>query len=75
MGNDLPFGLHRADSVPYGDSFVLVGGELEDPVIESGAILLYKPRDNSWAVMARALKTRRADAKAITVRRSMFPQC
>ena len=75
FSNDLPFGLWGADSVPYGDSFVLVGGYIEPNDVESDAILLYKPMDDSWDVMEGALKTPKRYVKAINVRRNMFPEC
>ena len=75
LGNDLPFGLWGADSVPYGDSFVLVGGYIEPDDAPSDAILLYNPTDDSWVVMEGALKRPKYNVKVIKVRRGIFPQC
>ena len=75
FGNALPFGLSRADSTPYGDSFVLVGGKINPDNVESDAVLLYKPTDDSWDVMEGALKTPKSFVTAINVRRNMFPKC
>merc|ERR1711879_1070354 len=54
LGNELPFGLFQSDSVPYGDSFILVGGVHKVGLLggfNSDAILLYKSTDDSWDVM------------------------
>ena len=76
LGNDLPPQLIAgADSVPYGDTFALVGGHQCRTCGPSYDILLYKPADDSWDVMEGALKTRREFATAIPVKRNMFPPC
>ena len=75
FGNDLPFEKYGADSAPYGDSFVFIGGKIEPDDAESDAILLYKPTDDSWVVMEGALKTPKRFVKAINVKRNMFPEC
>ena len=53
----------------------MVGGYIEPNDVESDAILLYKPMDDSWDVMEGALKTPKRYVKAINVRRNMFPEC
>ena len=73
FGNDLPFLLNYGDSVPYEDTFALVGGEIDYKC--SDAVLIYTPTDDSWVVMEGALKTPKRHATAIPVKRSMFPQC
>ena len=71
FGLGLPFELYTADSIPYGDSFVLVGGFKIDTFID--AILLYN--DDSWVVTEGALKTAKGFVTAINVRRNIFPDC
>ena len=73
FGNDLPFELYYADSVPYEDTFALVGGVIDG--YKSDAVLTYKPTDDSWVVMEGALKTPKSFPTVIPVKRSMFPQC
>ena len=73
FGNDLPFEVIGADSVPYGDTFALVGGEIDGQY--SDAVMIYKPTDDSWVVMEGALKTPKYLPTVIPVKRSMFPQC
>ena len=72
-GNDLPFELNGADSVPYEDTFALVGGLNDTSNTYSDAILLYKPTDDTWIVMEGALKTPKE--LPTVVKRSMFPNC
>ena len=75
FGNDFPLELSRADSVPYKDTFALVGGYQYYDYSASDAILLYKPTDDSWVVMEGALKTPKEYPTVISVKRSLFPQC
>ena len=74
-GNDLPFELNGADSVPYEDTFALVGGLNDTSNTYSDAILLYKPTDDTWIVMEGALKTPKELPTVISVKRSIFPKC
>ena len=70
-------GVMGTDSVPYEDTFALVGGfRCQGKACgPSNAILIYNSSDDSWIEMEDALKTRLAYATAITVRRSIFPPC
>ena len=72
--NDLPFEeLYWAESVPYKDSFVLVGGRSLGGSLDT--ILHYKPDEDSWIVMEGALNTPKEDVTGILVKRSIFPPC
>ena len=77
LGNFLPYEVTTADSVPYEDTFALVGGHmcLDSLCYDSDDILLYKPTNDSWVVMEGALKTQLSYPTAITVKRSIFPAC
>ena len=71
--NNLSFEMYGADSVPYEDTFALVGGVIDGQ--HSDAVLIYKPTDDSWVVMEGALKTPKQLTTVIPVKRSMFPEC
>ena len=71
--NDLPIELYYAESVPYIDSFVLVGGNSLGDQIDS--ILHYKPEQDLWVVIEGALKNPKEDVTGILVKRSIFPPC
>ena len=73
--NDLPRGIYNAESVPFGDSFLLVGGydSFEFELLDT--FLQYIPANDSWVEMPAKLRTPRADHVVIPVKRSIFPSC
>ena len=73
-GNDLPIALFGAASVPYNDSFLLVGGR-ECGIQQLDTILLYIPESDSWVEMPSKLKTPRQLPTVIPVKQSIFPSC
>ena len=73
--NNLPVLVFGADSVPYHDSFILVGGRDWNAIPPLDTILLYNPGNDSWVEMPSKLKTPRYYPTVIPVRPSMFPSC
>ena len=73
-GNDLPIEIFGAASVPYNDSFLLVGGR-ECGIQQLDTILLYIPESDSWVEMPPKLEIPRLDHTVIPVKRSIFPSC
>ena len=76
----MPIELSESDSVPYEETFALVGGQIGDVspdhrVLYSDAILLYKTMDDSWDVMGGALGTPKMLPTVISVKKSIFPKC
>ena len=67
--------IYNPDSVPFGDSFLLIGGY--DPSRNQllDTILQYIPTNDSWVEMDAKLKVPRADVTVIPVQRSIFPEC
>ena len=73
-GNDLPFALKGAASVPYNDSFLLVGGyDYHTGYLDT--ILQYIPESDSWVEMPSKLETPRRGPTVIPVKLSIFPSC
>ena len=79
FANDMPIELSSSDSVPYEETFVVVGGQIGDGSpdhrVYSDAILLYKPMDDSWDVVEGALGTPKMLPTVISVKKSIFPNC
>ena len=73
--NNLPMYITNPDSVPFKDSFLLVGGfdYSRDQLLDT--FLQYVPANDSWIEMPSKLRTPRADATVIPVKRSIFPSC
>ena len=72
----MPIGIYNAESVPYGDSFLLVGGfDYYDNFQLLDTILQYIPANDSWVELPTKLRTPRADHVVIPVKRSIFPSC
>ena len=74
-GNNLPYTLYGAASVPYNDSFLLVGGFTLDTFEYRDTILLYIPESDSWIELPTKLETPRYYHTVIPVERSIFPEC
>ena len=73
--NDLPTYIYNAESVPFGDSFLLVGGFDDSRYQLLDTFLQYIPANDSWVELPAKLKTPRADHVVIPVKRSIFPSC
>ena len=73
--NDLPTAVFGADSVPYEDSFLLVGGADYYSYQTLDTILNYIPINDTWIEMPSKLKTPRVYPTVIPVKRSIFPSC
>ena len=57
--NDLPIEVYGADSVPYEDSFLLVGGADYTTSQPLDTILNYIPSNDSWIEMPSKLNNAR----------------
>ena len=73
--NDLPTAMYGADSVPFGDAFLLVGGADYNTAQTLDTILSYNPNDDTWIEMPSKLTTPRVYPTVIPVKRSIFPSC
>ena len=73
--NDLPMDIYNAESVPFEDSFLLVGGYDHFQSEYLDTILRYIPANDSWLELPTKLRTPRADHVVIPVKRSVFPSC
>ena len=67
--------IYNAESVPFGDSFLLVGGFDSSRYQLLDTFLQYIPANDSWIEMQAKIKTPRADHVVIPVKRSIFPSC
>ena len=74
-GNNLPYPIEAAASVPYKDSFLLVGGYLYDTDEVLDTIIKYNPEDDSWLEMPAKLQTPRYWHTVIPVKQSIFNSC
>ena len=63
----------NVDSVPFGDTFFLVGGIHNGS--DSDLIFMYSPTDDSWIQMEGRLESGKYDSTAMLVQRSLFPDC
>ena len=75
--NNLPIPITEAALVPYRDSFLLVGGSMNDtpggPRLSD--IYRYNAAEDEWIKLAGALKTPRSLHAAFLVSQSLFPGC
>ena len=69
----LPAPLWRAAALPFGDSFMLVGGEGPDG--PSGAIWLWDPTTSTFQLQPAVLETPRSGETAFFVESATFPKC
>ena len=67
--------IYNAESVPFEDSFLLVGGYDNSKYQYLDTILQYIPSSDSWLELPTKLRTPRADHVVIPVKRSVFPSC
>ena len=72
-GPDLPFPVLFATSVPFGDTFLVVGGIGDGEYLQS--ILEFDPVANDWIVRPERLSVGRDDRPAITVVDSDYIDC
>ena len=73
--NNLPYSIYGAASVPYNDSFLLVGGYSYDTFEELDTILRYIPENDVWVEMPVKLQTPRYRHTVIPVKQSIFNSC
>ncbi len=64
--------LARATVVPYGESFLLVGGYVDGSV---ASIYRYEPEDGSWELLSGEMSARRYWTAAVMVQKESFPGC
>ena len=69
----LPFEINRGTSVPYHESFLILGGR-DDRGIEHDEILYYDPIDDEWIVLEQKLAKPKMYFSAFTVPDS-YIQC
>ena len=62
-------------SVPYGDTFLLVGGWNELTFEWMETIFMYDPYDERFVLLPETLRQGRGDHGAIMVEAQAFPQC
>ena len=53
---DLPYKLGGGSTLPYRDSFIIIGGNNYDSWSESKSILYYNPLFNKWETLEEELK-------------------
>ena len=63
----LPYGLGHGASVPYNDSFLIVGGFNYNGNYATDEILFYNPERDSWDSMQQSLDDSRTDMPAFLV--------
>ena len=71
----MPQGIVEADSVPYEDGFLLVGGRVPYSAVKLRTVYKYNPRSDTWTELEGKLSTARNDVTAMIVKRSIFPEC
>ena len=71
--NPLPFAMYGATSVPYEDSFLLLGGAILTGY--SDAILRYRPQTESWTLLDTKMPRAAYGMTAVMVKRDIFPEC
>ncbi len=69
-GNSLPIAIYHADTVQYGDTFLMVGGE-----VDKDTIYEYDRGTSNWILHAERLDTERVHHTVSVVDRSIFPDC
>ena len=71
----MPQGIVEADSVPYKEGFLLVGGRVPQSPIKLRTVYEYNPRADTWTELEGKLSTARNDVTAMIVKRNIFPEC
>ena len=71
--NDFPGDISDVDSVPFGETFLLVGGMSNGANTDS--ILVYSPTGDSWNYVEGRLESGKNKTTAMLVQKSMFPSC
>jgi N-acetylneuraminic acid mutarotase len=67
----MPETLYDATSVPFGDSFLLVGGEIRN-FSHVDTVYRYNPTDDTWTLLQARLKEGKAPAIAMLLERRIF---
>ena len=71
--NPLPKSIAYAASVPYDNSFLLIGGRDANGYLAD--IYKYNPDNDEWTRLESELKTRRRSHVALLIPQSLFPEC
>ena len=71
--NDFPGDISDADSVPFGETFLLVGGMSGGA--NSDFIFMYSPTNDSWNYVEGRLESGKNKTTAMLVQTSMFSNC
>ena len=74
----MTFGITEASDIRVDDTFVMVGGYVNDgegPSYHSDKLIKYLPESGTFMELPGKMKTPRAEATAIVVERSIFPTC
>ena len=70
----MPLGnFEYAASVPYGNTFALIGGQ--DKSDYGRAVLIYEPDTPGWTVTQDVLSESKRSVAAFTVKEEIFPPC
>ena len=72
--NPLPKSIYYAASVPYDNSFLLIGG-YGSGTGDLADIYKYNPDNDEWTMLESELKTPRYRHVALLVPQSIFPEC
>ena len=70
----MSYEITYAASVPYGDSFLLVGGEMCGGDY-SDRIVQYEPVSETFAELDSRLSRPKSSVTAMLVNKSIFPEC
>lgn len=67
MKSSLPFDIRNGQSVPWKDSFLIVGGYSYDKGDYLDSILYYNPQTDAWDLMNQRMKKTRQRFTAFSV--------
>ncbi len=74
VGTPLPNALGLAKSIPYGNSFAIIGGT--DGSKDLDTAYIYDPAGaGSWRLLPNRLHQGRRQTIALTVKKEIFPAC
>jgi hypothetical protein len=77
-GNPLPKPIFDATAVPFGDSFLIVGGSSAFPISwgkerkNNNTVFRYNPDEDSWTLLDARMKEEKYEVIAMLVDKQMF---
>ena len=69
----MPFGMAYMESVPYGDTFAIVGGRVSSSYFRE--IFIYDPVTPGWTEVVLRLSEEKGGVAAFPVKKAIFPPC